>query len=392
MKPKAEFSMIVRVGRLGVRAVAHRALALLGCALLSAAPAMAGETRNVVLITIDGVRWQEVFSGADPLLLNDKAGGSWQDVELLKKDYWREGPRERRKLLMPFLWSTIASQGQIFGNKALGSHAHVTNPHHFSYPGYNEMATGAPDPRIDRNEYGQNPHQTVFEWLNGLPELSGQVEIFGGWRAFHDIFNPARSHLPVRAGKTLVDPADTSPRGQLLLELYQRTTRLDGDDPLDSFLYEAVKDHLEAHQPRVLFVGFGDTDNWAHAGRYDALLETIHNVDWFIGRLWAQMQSMPQYRGTTTFIVTTDHGRGSGPVEWKEHGVEQKGSDNVWIAVLGPDTPALGERRGIVPVTQAQIAATVAALLGKDFRAAAPKAAPPIADVLGPARAVAGAH
>ncbi len=74
------------------------------------------------------------------------------------------------------------------------------------------------------------------------------------------------------------------------------------------------------------------------------------------------MQSMPQYRGTTTFIITTDHGRGSGLTEWKEHGVDQKGSESIWVALIGPDTPALGERRGGGVLVQAQLAATVAAL------------------------------
>ena len=91
---------------------------------------------------------------------------------------------------------------------------------------------------------------------------------------------------------------------------------------------------------------------------------------------------MPQYHGTTTFIITADHGRGSGPTEWKEHGVEQKGSENVWIAFMGPDTPPLGERTNTAPVTQAQIASTVATFLGKDYRKDVPKAAGPIADVL----------
>ncbi len=94
------------------------------------------------------------------------------------------------------------------------------------------------------------------------------------------------------------------------------------------------------------------------------------------------MQAMPQYRGTTTFIITTDHGRGSGLTEWKEHGVEEKGSENIWIAVIGPDTAPLGERAHVAPVTQAQIAATVAAFVGKDYRAAVPQAAPSIGAVL----------
>jgi hypothetical protein len=49
------------------------------------------------------------------------------------------------------------------------------------------------------------------------------------------------------------------------------------------------------------------------------------------------------------------------------------------MAVMGPDTPALGVREGVT-VTQSQLAATVAALLGEDFRAAAPASAPPLPD------------
>ena len=348
--------------------------------LAALAPAAAApKTRNVVLIVSDGLRWQEVFSGADPLLLNDeKAGGSWTPVEELRKKYWSDDAKERRAKLMPFLWGTVAKQGQLFGNQALGSRAEVTNGYWFSYPGYNEMASGLADKRIDKNEFGPNPNTTVFEWLNGLPALHGKVEIFGNWSVFHDIFNGARSHLPIRAGATLVDAADRSVRGRLLERLYQTTTRLEGDDAYDSFLYEVLAEHLKTHHPRVMFVGFGDTDNFAHLGRYDAVLDAAHYVDHFVGELWQEMQAMPEYRGRTTFIITCDHGRGSGPVDWKEHGVEQPGSGNIWVAVVGPDTPALGERHDVATITQAQLAATVAAFVGEDFRKAKPEAAPPL--------------
>ncbi len=340
-------------------------------------------TENVVLIITDGLRWQEVFTGADPTLLNDKAGGSWTPAAELKQKWWSDDPLERRRKLMPFLWGTVAQHGQIFGNRNAGSRAEVTNDQWFSYPGYNELITGAADPRINSNEFGPNPNSNVFEWLNGRPGLAGRVEIFGTWSTFHDIFNDARSHLPVRSGANLVDARDASPRGRLLRELYETTPRLEGEDPYDSFLYRVVADHLKGHHPRVLYVGFGDTDNWAHGGRYDALLETIHHVDDFVGRLWQQMQALPQYRGKTTFIFTTDHGRGSGLEQWKDHGREQAGSADIWIAVLGPDTAPLGERHDVPLVTQSQVAATLAAFVGEDYRRVRPLAGAPLADVLG---------
>ena len=364
-----------------------------GCALLfalvasepvlSAGTPAALRTRNVVLIVSDGLRWQEVFTGADPELLNGKNGGIWEKERELKREFWRTDPAERRKVLFPFLWNTVAARGQIFGNQVKGSIAHVTNGLAFSYPGYNEMLTGHPDARINSNEFGPNPNLTVFEWLNGLPDLHGHVAVYATWATFKNIFNVERSKLPLQVGWDPPYRGTRDSREELLNRLYRSTTPLDEEDVYNAFLQVPLLDSLPAQQARVLFVGYGETDNWGHAGRYDLLLHSAHLFDHFVEELWNAMQALPAYRDQTTFIITTDHGRGSGPVEWKEHGVEQKGSENVWIAVLGPDTPPLGERTHTPPVTQAQIAATVAALLGKDYRLAVPAAAAPIAEVVG---------
>jgi bisphosphoglycerate-independent phosphoglycerate mutase (AlkP superfamily) len=143
-------------------------------------------------------------------------------------------------------------------------------------------------------------------------------------------------------------------------------------------------DYVKSAHPRLLFVGYGETDNWAHSGRYDLVLESAHQVDKFVQQLWETMQAMPEYRDQTTFIITTDHGRGSGLEEWKEHGIDEKGSENIWIAVMGPDTAALGELTNAKMVTQSQIAATVAEFLGKDkdYRQASPSTAPPLPGVI----------
>jgi len=345
-------------------------------------PALAGKTQNVVLIVSDGLRWQEVFQGADPLLLDARTGGNWVEEPELKSRYWRATPQERRQLLFPFIWGTVAKRGQIFGNRTQGSDAHVTNGQAFSYPGYNEMSVGFPNPAITSNEFGPNPNASVFEWLNGSPDLAGHVAIYGTWHNYYDIFNQNRSHLVVQAGWTAPPKTGDASKDALLAKLFDTTTRFDEEDVGNSFLQVELLDYVRTRKPKVLFVGYGETDNWAHQGRYDLVLESAHRTDAFVKELWDTMQAMPQYRGTTTFIITADHGRGSGPVEWKEHGVDEKGSENVWIAVMGPDTAPLGERKNVEPVTQAQIAATLAALVGKDYVKDVPKAARPIKDVL----------
>jgi hypothetical protein len=370
--------------RLAIAVLLSVLLALLTCAPLEAQPPL--RTRNVVLIVSDGLRWQEIFTGADPTLLNEANGGIWDKEEDLRREFWRDHAVERRRVLFPFLWNTVAVHGQIFGNQALGSVARVTNGLAFSYPGYNEMLTGHPDARIDSNEFGPNPNVSVLEWLNTLPDLHGKVSVFATWEIFKNIFNVPRSHLPLQVGWDLPYHGELSERQALLNRLYQTTTRLDDEDVYDALLQVPLIDSFSQHQPRVLFVGYGETDNWAHAGRYDLVLHSAHLFDRFVAELWERLQALPAYRDRTTFIITTDHGRGSGPVDWKEHGIEQKGSENIWIAVLGPDTPPLGERSHTAEVHQAQIAATVAALLGKDFRQAVPAAAPPLSEVLGRAR------
>ncbi|HUI62463.1 MAG TPA: hypothetical protein VLX90_19705, partial [Steroidobacteraceae bacterium] len=251
-----------------------------------------------------------------------------------------------------------------------------------SYPGYNEMSVGYPDKDITSNEFGPNPNVSVFEWLNQSPELHGQVAIYGTWQNYEDIFNGKRSHLVIQAGWKQPPKTGDASKDALMARLIDTTTRFDVEDVGNAYLQVELLDYVRSAHPRALFVGYGETDSWAHQGRYDLVLDSAHRMDGFVHELWDTMQAMPQYRDATTFIITCDHGRGSGPVEWKEHGVEEKGSEDVWIAVLGPDTQPLGERTHVAAVTQSQIAATVAALLGKDYHRAVPKSAAPIAAVL----------
>jgi hypothetical protein len=336
----------------------------------------ARKTRSVLLIVLDGLRWQEVFRGADPVLMNSKNGGV-QDVEALRKQFWRETLETRREALLPFLWGVVAKQGQLYGNQEKKSIARVTNGFKFSYPGYNEMLTGRADPRIDKNDYGPNLNMTVFEWLNQNPEFHDRVAAFANWNAFNDIFNVQRSGLLVRAGWDLPWPEPLSPRAALMKKLYATTTRIDEEGVPDSYMHEDLLDYLSEHHPRVLFVGYGETDDWAHDGRYDLVLESAHEADAHISELWNLMQGQVEYRGQVTFIITTDHGRGSGLKDWKHHGKKITGAENIWIGVIGPDTPAQREMANVPEVTQSQIAATVAALVGQDYRAAVPGAAPP---------------
>jgi hypothetical protein len=340
------------------------------------------KTENVFLIMTDGLRWQEVFTGAEADLMN-RANGGVANTNALRTKFWRETPESRREALLPFLWNRIGAQGQLFGNQNKGSVVKVTNGKNFSYPGYNEIITGAADPRIDSNNKVPNPNVSVFEWLNNRPSLRGYVAVFGSWDVFPSIFNVERSRLPIWPVWDTRLKRFEIPPPEHLAQLRQDTTPMWEGVTYDSFLFHAAVDYIKRRQPRVLFIGFGETDEWAHAGRYDHYLTAANHVDDFLRRLWTMIQVMPQYRDKTTFLVTADHGRGTGPVDWKSHNDQIAGSEGDWIAVIGPDTPARGERTQTGTHSLSQIAATIAALLGHDYHAAFPQTGEPIWDMLG---------
>ena len=116
-------------------------------------------TAHVVLVTLDGLRWQEVFTGADRALIDHEDFVS--EPEDLRERFWSEDPMLRREKLLPFFWSVLATEGQLYGNRLEGSKVNVTNGHWFSYPGYNEILTGRADDRIDSNDKRENPNVTV---------------------------------------------------------------------------------------------------------------------------------------------------------------------------------------------------------------------------------------
>jgi hypothetical protein len=375
-----------------IRRLFVRSCAIVAVAMALLAPAVTAQerpalrTRNVVLFVIDGMRWQEVFTGAERALISGEPGGV-RDTAALRQDFWRDTPNARREALFPFLWGTVARQGQIFGNRTKGSDAHVTNTFRFSYPGYSEILTGTFDPRIDSNDYPPNPNQTVFEWLAKRPGFKGKVGAVATWDAFRRIFNKERAGIPVLDSwdPPFANVKQPTERMQLIDELYRTSVHYWTGNAFDAPMQLAAKEFVRANSPRLLFVGYGETDEWSHAGMYDLVLRSAHQADAFIGDMWKLLQAMPAYRGTTTFVITTDHGRGSGPKGWRDHGENVEGAQNIWIAVLGPDTPALGERSNAPAVTQSQIAATVAALLGEDWNAEQPRAGRVLPGVVGDA-------
>ena len=337
----------------------------------------APSTQNVILVVIDGVRWQEVFRGGDCALMN-KADGGVEDTLALRARFCRGTADSARRALMPFLWDSIARRGILLGDRDAGSDAHISNPYKFSYPGYNEILTGAPDPRIDKNDYGPNPNVTLFEWLAGRPGFAGKVRAWGTWDAFDAIFNEGRAKIPVRSGWETPFPSARNAAERELDALWATTTRWWDYMPPDAFLQRAVLQSLATDHPRVLFVGFGEPDEWAHDRRYDHYLGSLHAADGYLAELWGTLQRDPRYRGRTSLVVLCDHGRGRTPRDWTDHGQRVDGAEEIWLGAIGPAVPRTGLVRGGPAFIQAQVAATVATMVGERWAGVNAPAAPAV--------------
>ena len=126
------------------------------------------EEPRVVVIAIDGLRWQEVFEGA------------------------------RRDSLMPFLWKMGEEKGCMMGNRNRKSRMEVENGIWKSYAGYSEMLCGVTDDEhIFDNRKQYNPHRSVLEMAAASPDYRDRVSAVASWDVMPYILNIRRSELSV---------------------------------------------------------------------------------------------------------------------------------------------------------------------------------------------------
>lgn len=327
--------------------------------LLNSFHTFSQEDPKVVLITLDGLRWQELFSGADPLLISNTAYVG--DTTGLKKHFWRETATARREVLLPFLWKEVSKMGQLHGNRDLGSKVDLTNTMWFSYPGYNEILSGyADDERIDSNDKVPNPNKTILEIANGDTRYKGKVAAFGSWDVFPYIINEARSGVPVNAGFELAVGDDLTAREQFLNELQPRVPSPWGTVRLDAFTHHYAVEHMKKNHPHLVYIAYGETDDFAHDGDYEAYLKSANNTDTLLKSLWEFTQNDAFYKDQTLFVITTDHGRGAADLEtWTGHGSKIKDAGSVWLIMFGKAIAADGEFQKTEQLFSNQIAPTI---------------------------------
>lgn len=324
------------------------------------------KTEHLIIISIDGLRWHEVFKGAENGLLLSKKFNSQDSAERMKK-YWSDDLQQRRINLMPFVWNTIAKEGQIYGNRDLGNKVNVKNPYWISYPGRSENLTGYADPKIKTNDHPNNENRNILEFLDQQKKYKGKVVSFASWDAVGRIINRDRNHLLVNIPGENIQGNQLSEAEKLTNEIQHYEPKVWGKgERFDAATYALAKAYIMAKHPKVVYLDLADTDVYGHEDKYHFYLDATRNIDAMIGSLWAYLQSDPFYKGKTTLMIMPDHGRGEGN-QWTSHGARIPHANDTWLITMGPGIKPLGELKKSGQIYQDQLAKTMVKLLGFDF-------------------------
>ena len=322
--------------------------------------------QNMVIFLMDGYRWRELYHGADSSIIFDHTYNHTDSAWTVTK-YWGNSPEERRKKLMPFVWETIASHGQLYGDRDFGNLVNVQNKYWFSYPGRSEIFTGYYDSAVNSNEYPDNPNTNVLEFLNGQPDFHGKVVSFASWDAVARILNRNRNGMLVNIYGEDVQGDNLTPlQKEANFAQHQLPDIFGKGERFDAATYAIAKAYLLANHPRILYIDFGDTDDFAHGHEYGDYLDAAHYADAMMKDIWTLLQADPFYKDKTDLIVFPDHGRGEGD-DWTSHGSKKPHSNETYLMAMGPGIPATGIVKTPEQIYQAQYAQTIANLLGFHF-------------------------
>ena len=286
---------------------------------------------SVILVAIDGARWQEVFRGVDPAFASaaDLAAGS---------------PEE----LMPTLhrWMTVDGVG-------LGAPGHAelraSGPNYVSMPGYTEMLTGRRS-ACQSNECGATEDPTLVDEILGAGD---NALVVSSWERIALVATKNRAAVPMSAGRHAMGaPGELDERD---LAAGRASGPWPGSDDYrpDALTMRVALGALDRGLPTFAFVGLGDTDEHAHHGDYHAYLAALRAADDFLALLEARATER------TAIFVTADHGRCA---TFRDHG----GCPESARDFLAVRAPALALRGfvGSRAARLADLAPTIRCMLG----------------------------
>lgn len=311
---------------------------------------------HVVLITIDGVRWQDVFVGPDPALL-----AAEPQSRSPRAERWRGLSAAE---LLPSLHALSQSDGAWVGASA-DAPLLASGPNFVSLPGYLELVTGRTQHACRSNQCELSGVRTLFdEWREQRP--GDRRAVFTSWDGLGQIFSPA-PRLAGLTGKASAFRAQE--QGSLpgpLTRALERHEKMGaspghGDYLPDAVTAEVAERYLREYRPNLLMISLGDTDECAHDGNYTGYLDALHESDRVIGRVAALLKTWEELGSSVSLWVSSDHGRER---SFRGHGAFAPESARSWLLAAGTTIRARGFAPSQKPRRLADIAPTVRHLAG----------------------------
>jgi hypothetical protein len=282
---------------------------------------------TVVLIALDGVRWNDVFHGVEKA--RAQALG------------FRAGEVLSARQLVPNL-SSLADSGMAIGTN--GSGITANGPGFVSLPGYLEMLTGAPTRCLD-NDCAPVDRSTIADEMAAEPGTGPlDVAVIASWDRIERAASKSPENLIVSAGRHHGATRNRLRYDPIADDLFERGSK-DGPEPgsgdfrRDRSTAAIALHYLRTQRPRFLFIGLGETDELAHKGDYRGYLEALGQADEMIGNVASLLSAYEREGRRTTLIVTTDHGRGP---DFARHGSHAPESGAVWVVAAGAGIPKTG--------------------------------------------------
>lgn len=280
-----------------------------------------GVDAPVVIITIDGVRWQEIFEGTEP--------SRTQTAFVPARSY------------LPNITALGTERGAFVGAPGRGQIA-ASGPNYVSLPGYTEILGGRPS----RCRDNRCTRTTLPSILDEARIAGAKVAAFASWERLDYAVTSSPGGFMVSCGRAGDPSIDPWPGG--------------GDYRPDRLTADVALPYFEAEKPDVFFLGLGDPDEHAHQNDYESYLQSLRQADSIVGRLVAVLDRMGERGKKTHIVITADHGRSS---DFKDHGSLPEAA-RVWMVASGPRFGARGAVASPSPRHLADIAPTLRTVLG----------------------------
>lgn len=305
---------------------------------------------SIVLVVLDGVRWQEVFHGVE----RARAGrAGMEEAELLSAE-----------ALVPNLHALAADGTALSGGSEPAIVA--SGPNFVSVPGYMEIFTGRRWTGCTGNGCGRVQWPTIADEIAALPNVvPNDVAVIASWEGLARAAAQHPRDLTLSTGRTTGETRDrlrVDATTSALLDAGARAGPYPGigDYRRDDATAAIALSYLATQRPRFLFVGLGDTDEYGHRGDYRGYLRALVYADLVIGQIARILTELERQGRATTLLVTTDHGRAD---NFRDHGAAFPESAAVWLVAAGWGI----RRQGLVTPRQtrhlADVTSTIRALL-----------------------------